>query len=539
MTRTKSLRRRQLLILFCALLLFGSAFSLTAFAADVTVSTTNSTAYFQTFSSKGVWVDIGTPLHTVNGTGQVAYCLQTDYSSPSGSGYSSIDGADYYDQTTLNGLRAILENGYPTSDGGFGADQARYATANAIRFFLAERGAEGVPAWMDQSRYSQFFRAKSGYEALFNWCLSLLESARAQNVASASLVLDPATVTLRQEENGFVGEVSVTLKKCSGYELDFYTMPFELEVDGYTGKSGDVLTISVPLSYAGRTVEFYLDGGSSGGAASLLFFAPHNYGEQRLLVYDVNVYGTSTSAKLTAVVPEMRELKGHLKLCKIDAETGKALPGASFNLYDANGNLYTSGTTDSNGEIKFSAPPGRYYYMETAAPEGYAIDSEKHPVNIEDGRTESITAANAPIHKGSIRVKKVDAYGNTLPGAVFALGASTDGGNTYAVIDTAETNTDGLAIFPDLTVKDTLYRLTETKAPPGHSLQSGTIFEGSLSADRLDLSFTVCDCAIPMLPFTGSCINFTPFILLMLGMSFFTAHITLNLKRRNTFEETV
>lgn len=78
MTKTKSLRCRQLLILFCALLLFGSIFPLTAFAADVTVSTTNSAAYFQTFSSKGVWVDIGTPLHTVNGTGQVAYCLQTD-----------------------------------------------------------------------------------------------------------------------------------------------------------------------------------------------------------------------------------------------------------------------------------------------------------------------------------------------------------------------------------------------------------------------------------------------------------------------------
>lgn len=55
MTKTKSLRRRQLLILFCALLLFGSTFPLTAFAADVTVSTTNSTAYFQTFSSKGVY----------------------------------------------------------------------------------------------------------------------------------------------------------------------------------------------------------------------------------------------------------------------------------------------------------------------------------------------------------------------------------------------------------------------------------------------------------------------------------------------------
>lgn len=536
MTKTKSLWRRQLLMLFCALLLFGSAFSLTAFAADVTVSTTYSTAYFQTFSSKGVWVDIGTPLHTVNGTGQVAYCLQTDYSSPSGSGYSSIDGADYYDQTTLNGLRAILENGYPTSDGGFGADQARYATANAIRFFLAERGAEGVPTWMDQSRYSQFFRAKSGYEALFNWCMSLLESARAQNVSSAGIVLDPAVVTLREEESGFVGEVSVTLKNCSGYELDGYTMPFELEVDGYTGKSGDVLTVRTPLSYAGQTVEFYLDGGSNGGAASLLFFAPHNYGEQRLLVYDVNVYGTTTSAKLTAIVPEKQELKGSLKICKTDAETGAALSGASFNLYDADGNLYTSGTTDANGELEFTAPPGKYYYMETAAPEGFAIDSNRYPVTIEHGKTVSVSAANDPVHTGSIQIKKVDAYGNSLPGAVFLLEKSTDDGQSWVTVAEQVTDESGIAAFSDLTAKDTLYRLTETKAPPGHSLQAGAIFEGALSTDRLDLSFTVCDCELTMLPFTGSETNYTPLILLMLCMGFFTIHF---LKRRNSFEETV
>lgn len=521
MTKTKSLWRRQLLVLFCALLLFGSAFSLTALAADVTVSTTDSTAYFQTFSSKGVWVDIGTPLHTVNGTGQVAYCLQTDYSSPSGSGYSSIDGADYYDQTTLNGLRAILENGYPTSDGGFGADQARYATANAIRFFLAERGAEGVPAWMDQSRYSQFFRAKSGYETLFNWCLSLLECARAQNVTSAAIIFDPAVVMLHQEENGFVGEVSISLKNCSSYELDGYTMPFELEVDGYTGKSGDVLTLSLPLSYAGQTVEFYLDGGSSGGAASLLFFAPHNYGEQRLLVYDVNVYGTATSAKLTAIVPEKQELKGSLKICKIDAETGAPLPGARFEIYDANGNLYSSGTTDSNGVLEFILPPGKYYYIETAAPDGYTIDSAKYSVTIEHGKTVSITAANEPVHTGSIRVKKVDAYGNTLPGAVFLLEKYTNNGEGWITVAEQATDDLGIAVFSDLTVKDTCYRLTEIKAPPGHSLQAEAVFEGELSAAQLDLSFTVCDCELTMLPFTGRETSYIFLILPVLCMGLF------------------
>lgn len=144
MTKAISKSFGKLSILLFAMLLVVGAYAPIACAESLTVSTFNSAAYFQTFSSRGVWVDIGTPLHTVNETGQVAYCLQTDFSSPEGSGYYGIDGSDYYDQTTLNGLRAIMENGYPTSDGGFGADQARYATANAIRFFLAERGADKV-----------------------------------------------------------------------------------------------------------------------------------------------------------------------------------------------------------------------------------------------------------------------------------------------------------------------------------------------------------------------------------------------------------
>ena len=533
MTKAISKSFGKLSILLFAMLLVVGAYAPIACAESLTVSTFNSAAYFQTFSSRGVWVDIGTPLHTVNETGQVAYCLQTDFSSPEGSGYYGIDGSDYYDQTTLNGLRAIMENGYPTSDGGFGADQARYATANAIRFFLAERGAEGVPAWMDQSKFSQFFRAKPGYEALYDWCLSLLNLARAQDVASASIILDPATVTLRQEADGFAGDVKVTLKNCSGYELDFYTMPFELEVDGFTGSSGDVLTVRAPLSYAGQTVDFYIDGASSGGAASLLFFAPYNHGEQRLLVYDVNVYGVTTSVKLTAVIPELRNPEGKLKIYKTDSETGAALPGAQFYLYDTGGNVCSSGVTNSEGALEFTMPPGNYYYMEASAPDGYTADGEKHLIIIEDGKTKEITVPNDPIRKGSITIKKIDAYGNSLPGAVFRLEKSEDGGKNWISAAEQKTDESGLALFADLSVGDTLYRLIEAKAPPGYSLQAEPIFVGALTPEQSELAFTVCDCAITSLPFTGSRTSYFPHFLLMLCMGDFVIQI---LKRRNSFE---
>ena len=134
---------------------------------------------------------------------------QTNYNSPNNSGYSSTSGWQYYDETTIRGLQSILEHGYPNDDGGFSADEARYATANAIRFWLAERGAEGVPDWMNLQLYSQFFRGAPGYEYLFQWCMYLLENARYQVTYSHSVSFSP--ITLTEDGDYYVGTTTVTL----------------------------------------------------------------------------------------------------------------------------------------------------------------------------------------------------------------------------------------------------------------------------------------------------------------------------------------
>ena len=71
MTTHKTCGRRRLTVLLCVLLLFCTALAPPAFAAGVTVSTTSATAYFQTYASSGTWVDIGTPQHMINETGNV------------------------------------------------------------------------------------------------------------------------------------------------------------------------------------------------------------------------------------------------------------------------------------------------------------------------------------------------------------------------------------------------------------------------------------------------------------------------------------
>lgn len=133
MPRTKTQRCRRLLVLFCMFVIFSASFTVPAFADYVNVTTGTSYSYFQTYSSKGVWTGVGTPTHTIVQTGAPAYCLQTDYSSPSGSGYTDTDPWNYYDATTICGLQAILEHGYPNDSGGYTADEARYATAIPLR----------------------------------------------------------------------------------------------------------------------------------------------------------------------------------------------------------------------------------------------------------------------------------------------------------------------------------------------------------------------------------------------------------------------
>ena len=180
-------------------------------------------------------------------------------------------------------------------------------------------------------------------------------------------------------------------------------------------------------------------------------------------------------------------------------------------------------------------PLGSYYYRETKAKEGYVANNAYYSFELSnDGQLVSVAVRNKQeLVTGSISVQKVDAYGNKLPGAVFSLESSTDG-NTWTKLADVTSDTSGLAVFSDLATGDILYRVTETKAPPGHSLLAGVIYEGKVSKESPNLSFTACDCAIPMLPFTGSKPNLISIIPLMLCMSIFEA-----LKRKENVNEKI
>ena len=115
------------------------------------------------------------------------------------------------------------------------------------------------------------------------------------------------------------------------------------------------------------------------------------------------------------------EEKGSLTINKVDAETGTALAGVTYRLYDSAGKKVADAITGADGKAGFKdLPQGKYSYQEISAPSGYVVDNTKYQITI-TATALNITQkrTNTPA-KASIEIVKVDADHKTpLQGAGF------------------------------------------------------------------------------------------------------------------------
>ena len=205
------------------------------------------------------------------------------------------------------------------------------------------------------------------------------------------------------------------------------------------------------------------------------------------------------------------EEKGSLTINKVDAETGKALAGVTYRLYDSTGKKVADATTGADGKAVFAdLPQGKYSYQEISAPSGYVVDNTKYQsaitatvLNITHKRTNALA-------KGSITVRKVDVTGSPLAGAELLLETSADG-KAWTEVGRVTTDNTGIAKWSDLKV-GVQYRVTETKAPAGYTLLTEPLFTGTLDSSNRDVTITACNNAGFALPFTGSA-GFTAYFL--------------------------
>jgi uncharacterized surface anchored protein len=94
-----------------------------------------------------------------------------------------------------------------------------------------------------------------------------------------------------------------------------------------------------------------------------------------------------------------RKIIGSIEITKIDVSTSETLPNTLLSIYNMNDELIFSDRTDENGKIVINnLEYGKYYIIESEAPEGYLINDEKMFFEIkEDGEIVKATITDEKI----------------------------------------------------------------------------------------------------------------------------------------------
>ena len=384
------------------------------------------------------------------------------------------------------------------------------ATAEAAKGLTSEKtySATGSAYGIDPDEAVLCWYDSTGkYQSLASYTGTGLDPVRAYIKIKTTVVDEKGSLTISKTD-------ADTKQPLAGVTYRLFDSAGNKVADVTTGTDGVAVFSDLPLgSYTYQEIS-----------------APEGY------VVDSTKYPiTITTTTLNITETRTNALaKGSLTINKTDADTGKALAGVTYRLFDSAGNKIADATTGTNGKAVFSnLPLGSYTYQEISAPEGYVVDNTKYPITITTETlhiTESRTNAMA---KGSLTVRKVDVTGSPLAGAELLLETSTDG-QTWTEVGKITTDSTGVAKWENLKI-GAQYRVTETKAPAGYTLLTEPLFTGALDSSNRDIIITACNSTGFVLPFTGG-VGFTPYILfaaLMLCMGVYFCKKS-NIKKETT-----
>ncbi len=437
----------------------------------------------------GAWHDLNTVMYFDTSSGNVGYCVEHEAKPPRESiDYTPFDPATMFTGTTMTGIQAILNHGFPAKNAGFSDDDAFYATANAIRFWIKESCGQGYDFMLLSNGC---IRVKSDGEAVWNWCMELLNCARTQDVGSNATV---HLSTLFPKWSLIDGQLVTTLNVTSTYGYSVTANQSSVTISGYTGGRNDALTITAPASLIGSEVSLYFTA-TVGNVSSvdLGWYEPYDSTRQKLVFVEM-ITGTTGMSQIIGIRGEFYDLT----INKTDAATGTALDGAVFQLTQngtpvgltqtANGQYVSGGTTTqfttSGGTaVLCNLPTGNYQVVEVAAPASYVASS---PKSVSLTKATTVAIVNNPTQ---FTITKTNALtSEAMSGVAFTL--FDDGGNPVSVSQTADGQyrygSGGGTAF--LTGSDG--KVTVSYLPIGsYTLREATI-DGFVAQSDLAFSFT-------------------------------------------------
>ncbi|MBR6038996.1 MAG: hypothetical protein IKP38_00755 [Clostridia bacterium] len=452
------------------------------FPQNVTIESEKNNAFdYLEYYSGGKWKDLNTPRHWIESTGQVCYCIEHSEGNPHGASYTATPPSQVFSANTLAGLQTILMYGYPcNTPDGFTEDEARQATANAIRFWLSENGEPGSYSFTNRKAHPTYIRAKKGYEHVLTWADELLQMARDKKTLSHNIEFTPSALTLTKSGDTFTGKTTVKLTNInSGYTLDTSKLPAGVTVTGYSGTKGEVLTITAPSSAAGKTFNISAAGKDTRALQNMTAYVPSNDSLQKIFLC-----ANTAQVVATASIGVNTPATGALQIKKY-GDSNKPLAGVKFAVYSdaACTKKVTEVTTGNDGAVLIeNLDGGTYYVKEIGTVKPYVIDGLINTVIVKASETATLEVYNETA-KGQIRITKraetlVSTTATTtefgqlhrpnykeagLPGCTFVVKDST--GKVIATLTTDSNGycETGLLPFGQYTVQ-------ETAVPAGYTI---------------------------------------------------------------------
>lgn len=486
--------KRIMALLMCLLTVIGIIPAGTALAAGNTVtieSQTNSAFDYLQYYSDGSWKDLNTPRHWIESTGEIVYCVEHAATNPHGQTYTATSPSSVFSGSTLSGLNSILMYGYPNNKpSGSTDDEARQATANAIRFWLSEQGEADSYGFTNRRDNPNSIRAKSGYEHVLEYADELLAKARARQELPHSIDFSTSTVQLTANGSGFSGQTSVRLTNInSGYTLDTSALPSGSNVSGYTGRRSEKLTITVPASAAGQSFSISAQGKDTRSVDNITAYIPANGSLQKIFLCATTAQVVAT-ASFNVGIPAY----GKVQVVKT-GEDGTALAGVKFGVYsdsDCKNKIAELTTGEDGAGTSGDIPVGTVYLKELSTVSPYIISTEVKSATVAANAVAKVPFTNVAA-KGKIRVEKVGdvltgskseqtEYGNVtvpaytqkgLKGVVYEVRDSVG-----KVVATLTTNDSGIAETEPLPLGS--YTVQEKSAPAAYAVDE-TIHDVTLA----------------------------------------------------------
>ena len=429
--------------------------------------------------------------------GALAYCIQPGVRSDDSSNYVQGSSGCWYNlpASVQSGIALALACGYPSAEYG-----TAYGDSNSSDIIGAEKWAATQAVIWDliceyRSPYdyrswgsSPFYNCvdTSRYPTFALWYEKIADAMQSATdipsfAATSSRWCD--TIELTKDASG---NYSASVTDTNGVLSDFNFASNSGNGITFTQRGNTLTITATPEAAKGLSTEkTYSATGSAYGIdpdEAVLCWYDSTGKYQSLASYTgTGLDPVRAYIKIKATVTED---KGSLTISKTDADTGKALAGVTYRLFDASGNKVADVTTGADGKAVFSdLSLGSYTYQEISAPSGYVVDNTKYPITI-TSTTLNITATRTNAQgKASVEISKVDADSKSpLQGAGFRLydvsGSQVAEGYTDA---------NGKLTFADLKLGS--YTCKEFQAPTGYELDE-TAFPITLNQNGQILKIT-------------------------------------------------